>query len=869
MDANILQHLAAVQERARERFIEPEQRRCPAWGFVMLRLPPVMRLRIFLFITLLLLCHPQLWPQAVTKQFPLAVPEHRIAQATGQEAAAPGGQQQELPDDPSLLRDIPVAQPMAAPPTGIPVKIEAVTQSKAGDVYTLHGNIVIHYRTYVVHADQATYNRSTGDLEAKGHLVLDGGEDDEHFTATHGTMNLERQTGEFYDVVGTLGIAKTPHNKFVYTAPNPFTVTGRELIKLGPQRYRVLDGSMTACRLPDPDWRLLSKQINIADGKAAAANTLFQLLHVPLFYLPYVTHPVNEEGRQSGILLPIFGNDTVKGLILGEEVYFALNRSSDLTLGTEYFSKRGFSPMGLYRYKGTGDNFFNARFRSLLDRLSGTANQGGVDVVLDGRHDFSPFTRAVTDVEYLSSYVYRQAFEENYSVAINSEVKSQAFLMHSKGGLSESVLFDRYQSFQNSSQPGDEIRILHLPSIQFDGNDHYLGTTPLMWGANVSVAGLSRSEPDFKTSREIRRVDFYPHLYMPLSYAGWTLKPEIAIRNTFYSRSQHPGAVGALPTESQASLNRADFEAGVELRPPVVERDFDASWLTHLLGGDLRHTIEPDIAYRYMSGIDNFNSVLRFDDVDVASDTSELDYSLTQRLFLRHLHPHPCKGDEALGPEKQCAGGTIDWLSWQLAQKYFFNSSFGGAVTPGTRNVLATTLDLTGVAFLTGPRNYSPIVSRLKLRTTSATDLEWDIDYDGKLGRITTSNVFAGYRWKDYHFTVGDARLNAPEGAALPNAPTPTTNVTTDYNQFRWSATYGSPVKGGLSAGTYGGYDFVLNQLQYGAFETAYNWNCCGLSFEIRRYSLGAVRDDTTYLYSFTLAGVGSAGSLRRAERVF
>ena len=54
-----------------------------------------------------------------------------------------------------------------------------------------------------------------------------------------------------------------------------------------------------------------------------------------------------------------------------------------------------------------------------------------------------------------------------------------------------------------------------------------------------------------------------------------------------------------------------------------------------------------------------------------------------------------------------------------------------------------------------------------------------------------------------------------------------------------------------------------------GAGQAGYNWDCCGLSFEIRRYSLGTVRDDTQYLYSFTLAGVGSPGSLRRAARIF
>ena len=825
---------------------------------------------------LLVLCHPRLCPQALTKQFP----PHDLGQ-TGESQRGGADGATELPDDPSAISGVAVATPAPAAQSGVPVKIEARVQRKQGDLYTLNGAVVIHYRNYVVHADRATYNQATGEVTADGHLMLDGGPDNEHIIASRGVMNLNKQTGHYYDVVGTLGASRNPRNKTVYMAPNPLAITGREVIKLGPQRYQVIAGTMTSCRLPDPDWLMLSHEINLEDGKASAKNTIFKLLGIPIFYLPYASHPVDGESRQSGLLLPITGNDTQRGLILGEEAYFVLGRSADLTIGTEYFSKRGWGPLGQFRYRGRAQNFFKVNFHSLLDRglQPGNINQGGVDLLLDGRRDLNSSTRAITDIEYLSSYVYRQAFEENYALAIDSEVKSQAFVTHFNRALAESLRFDRYQSFQSSVQLGDEIRILHLPSLRFDAVDQPMGRTPFVAGMRSSIAAVSRSEPAnaaftqvFRV-RDVPRVDLYPHLAMPLSSGGWTLHPQIALRDTFYGRSQNPGPLGVVPTVRQASLNRKDWEADVDLHPPAMERDFDAPWLRRLFGGDLRHTIEPDVEYRYVSGIGNFNSVLRFDDVDVVSDTNEVDYSLTQRLFRRHLHPRPCKGDEALGPDTQCGGGTIDWLSWKLSQKYFLNTNFGGAVTPGTRNVLSTTLDLTGVAFLTGPRSISPVVSQLKLRTTDATDFEWDIDYDKDLGRITTSNVFAGYKLGNYNVTVGDSHLNAPEGVTATQPTTVTTltvaPVTTDYDLFRWSATYGNPTKLGLSAGGYGGYDFVLNQLQYGAFQAGYNWDCCGLNFEVRRYSLGPVRNDTQYLYSFTLAGVGSAGSLRRAERVF
>jgi len=787
--------------------------------------------------------------------------------------------------------------------------MEADTQSyvRTGttNLYTLSGRAVIHYKDYVVSADHILYNQDTGDIVAEGNLHLDGGPDNAHLIATHGTMNLDAHTGHFYDVSGTMGEGRTAEvktvinyipgvgaqtqNKMVLTSSSPFAVSGKELIQLGDQNYHVVEGTMTSCMLPNPDWQLIAHDFFIADGKARGKNSWFVLkglpiVHkLPIFYLPYVTHPVNSDSRESGFEVPIIGNDTTKGLIFGEDVYIVLGRSADLLVGAQYFSKRGFAPNALFRYKGRGNDFATFRFNSLLDRLPGTLNQGGVDVLFDARHDFNSETRAVTDIEYLSSYIYRQEFEDNYAVAINSEVKSQAFLSHSHNALFEGGSFNRYQSFENTATvtSQQEIRILHLPTAQFDGVDQYLPGTPLMWGVDATGSGLSRSEPGFQTSRIVPRLDFYPHLSLPAHFDGWNLVPMVAVRDTFYGKSQNPGPVGELPTERDASLNRKDFEASLDFRPPALQRDFSPPWLVHLLGSEVRHTLEPDIQYKYVTGIDNFDSVLRFDGVDVASNTNELDYFLTQRLFLRHLHPHPCTGDDALGPDDMCGGETVNWLSWQVGQKYFFDDHFGGAITPGTRNVLDTTLDLTGVAFLAFPRHYSPVISRLRWQTTSATNLEWDVDYDTKTGRLDSSNLYAAYKHGDYTFTISDAHLHTLPGATPATGSTGTTTGTgttttssttpqeINFNQLRLSAIYGNPVKRGLSAGVNTGYDFSTNQLQYAGVQTNYNWNCCGLSFELRRYSLGTVPEHTTFLYSFTLANVGSAGSLSWAQRVF
>jgi LPS-assembly protein len=59
-------------------------------------------------------------------------------------------------------------------------------------------------------------------------------------------------------------------------------------------------------------------------------------------------------------------------------------------------------------------------------------------------------------------------------------------------------------------------------------------------------------------------------------------------------RSQNPAPLGSVPSQRDASLNRTAFTSEISLRPPVVERDFDAAFLRRWLGSDLRHTVEPE-----------------------------------------------------------------------------------------------------------------------------------------------------------------------------------------------------------------------------------------------------------------------------------
>jgi LPS-assembly protein len=819
-----------------------------------------MSVRTSFFITALLLCHLQLHAQTLTSQLPSA---------------------SQLPDAPQY----PTAEVVPQPPTGVPVRFESKQQEKHGNVYLLTGDVRIDYKDFTLRADTVSYDESTKDAEADGHVRLEGKLNNELILADHGKFNFELESGRFENVTGSIGRKPSAINRrMLYDSGNPFLFTARELIKEGPERYRLVHGSMTSCLLPDPDWSIHSELIRVDYGEARANNSFFTLLGKPILYLPYVTHPVDTESRESGLLIPTFSNSSQKGLVLGEQFYWSINRSADLTLGTQYFSKRGWSPNGELRYRGRGEDFAAGHFIALFDRglQPGNINQGGQDIVLSGRRDFdlNEDNRAVVTGEYLSSYIYRVAFAESFAQAVASEVTSSAYLTHNVNNLSASLDFDRYQNFEGITQVGNtydspQIRIAHIPAIDIDTLDSRFQGTPVHWRFDGSASGLNRSEPGFQ-SGNVGRFDLYPHLSLPLHFDGWTLLPEVGARETFYTQDQIP--TSTTPSVGNSTVNRSDLEASFELRPPVLVRDFQVPALENLFGSQMRHTVESELHYRYVAGVNNFSSIPRFDATDIESDTNELEYSITQRLYFKHLHPKPCSSGDlppplngniyVPGAYRECGGDTDAWLTWKLAAKYFFDPYFGGAASPLRRNVLTSTLDFTGVAFLNGPRNTSPVISRLQIRTSEHADLEWDADYDFKTKRLDASNIYLNYRRDNFFGSVAHSTLDALN-------PTFTTELgtqVTKYNLLRLLFGYGDPTRPGFSVNAQAGYDFVQNALQYGQIQTSYNWNCCGLSIEYRRLALGSVRNENECCtVRFTLAGIGAAGNqyFRYADRIF
>src|SRR5208283_979659 len=102
---------------------------------------------------------------------------------------------------------------------------------------------------------------------------------------------------------------------------------------------------------------------------------------------------------------------------------------------------------------------------------------------------------------YLSSFVYRIAFTEVYTQAIDSEVRSQAFLSNTTDGFHFNLFAERYQNYDvcvpvtgtntgcSSITSTELVRVLHMPSVFVSSEERRLGSTPLYWSFESAAEG--------------------------------------------------------------------------------------------------------------------------------------------------------------------------------------------------------------------------------------------------------------------------------------------------------------------------------------------------------------------------------------------
>jgi LPS-assembly protein len=759
------------------------------------------------------------------------------ALAAAQTAAPPAVQPPVAP--PARPRKYKVEPPVALGERE--VLIQAIKQMKEGAWYRLRGSSQVQTTSFLLKADDIDYNEDTGEVEARGNVYLQHFEGGEQLWADRAEYNLNDEAGKFWNVRGEASLA-VPQRPRLLTTTNPFYFQGKwaERVK---EKYVLHDGFITDCKMPRPWWILRGPVFNIIpNDHAIGYRSIFLMRHVPLFYFPVIYKALNKEPRRSGFLTPNIGNSTQRGQMIGVGFYWAINRSYDATYRVQYYTARGFAHTVDVRgtpFEGTEFNAFLYGVNDKGVRVGKTIQkQGGFTLEMQARSDLGHGFYGRAEINYLSSFLFRQSFTESYNEAISSEVHSSAFVTRQWSSYGLDFVFQRLENFQ-STRPGDAIIIRKLPEVDFTSREHRLWQNVPLWVSwDSSVSLLRRQQPLFQTASFVNREDINPRIATALRWKGITVMPSFAVRETHWgdSRDEAFHIVGK-------DVTRSGREVDVDLSLPSLARFYKPpKWL----GDRLKHVIEAGATYRYVTGVNNFNSLVRFDDTELFSNTNEAEIWITNRLYAK-------RGDQ-----------VDEILSWDIRQKRYFDPTFGGAVTNGwcgtvaCRNVVLSSIELTPYAFLDGPRTYSPLVSSLRARPRPGLGIEWRADYDPLRHKLVDSSLTADYTFGKglYNVSLGhNSSRNLP--VLSPNA-----------NQLRGSFRVGNENRRGWSAGFMTVYDFRIGSMQWATTQVTYNTNCCGFSLQYRRLNFGS-RFENQYRLALAIANIGSFGTLKKQERMF
>ncbi len=715
--------------------------------------------------------------------------------------------------------------------------VSAVTQEREGSVYKLRGKVRLETREALLEADEVDYDEDTGDSEARGNVHFKHFAGNEELWCERADYNLNEETGKFYTVRGTSPAKIDPRPGILQTT-NPLVFQGNWAERL-KNRYILYQGFITNCKLPDPIWTLRAPKFDIIpNDRAIAYKAWFKVRWLPLFYTPMFYKSLQKRPRRSGLLTPNIGNSSRRGKMIGAGYYWAINRSYDLTYRSQLFTQRGFAHTIDFRGKPSQRSDFNFYLYGVNDRGYDPGNgqlikQGGFLITMDGRADLGHGFYARGVLNYLSSFTFRQAFTETFNEAVFSEVQSVGFVDKHWSTFGLNFVFSRKENFQSPAE-GDKITIRRLPQVEFNSRDRLINSKVLpVWVSFDSTAGLlRRTQPQFQSRAFVQRMDVEPRIMTAIRWKDFSILPSYSIRETYTGSSIDPST----QTVSGQNITRSARELGIDIIPPSFSKTFDApKWM----GKKMKHVIEPRASFHYVSGIDNFKDLIHFDETELMTNTKEAEVSVANRFYV-----------------KKESGEVIEAFSWQVWHKRYFDPTFGGALNSDQRNVILSSAELSGYAYFNGPRNYSPIVSAMRVSPTGNAGVEWRTDYDPLFKRFTNSSITADARISRYFLSIGHALVKNDE------------KLSPSYNQFRGLFGIGNESRRGWNAAFSAYYDFSRGVMNFATTQVTYNSDCCGLSFQFRRFNFGT-RNENQFRVAFAIANIGTFGTLKRQERIF
>lgn len=750
---------------------------------------------------------------------------------------------------------------------------QSVSGTSGNRVVTHEGNVDIRYGIYRLQAEKVVIYEVENKLEAHGSVIFDQG-DDQRITGASAVWNYKTKKGVFENSTGFSN--QTNDGTVIY-------FVAERVEKTGPNEIIVTKGTFTACDEATPKWSVTAARAKITlKDKVKFRNGKFRIKGIPIIPVPYGSIPIKERDRSSGFLTPSVGYSRAKGFSLSGAYFLTLGKSADVTIRTDIYTSRGVGYGLDVRTRANSRSFFDFGFYAVKDRIFGAKedvnhpDQGGSIVYAQGVHYFSNGFTASADVRLTSNLAFRQVFTEGIQQIISPIEVSQVFVNKSWGNYSLNFL----ARSQVISIPNVRIKTRNLPSVSFDKRPSMLSfLNGVYFSFRTSLEGVSRREEvdDPVLYRQItgsdpivspalgQRFDIYPQFTLPFRTKYFNFTASASARVTYYSDSfdDMRRVVGR-----DVIRKYGQFE--FDVRPVALAKNYYGKKNAFRF----RHVIEPFLTYRFVKGVDNFEKIIRFDHIDTTTNTNEIEYGVTNRIYTRRYGEAVTDDARAALAEKSADEQSslsiqpYEIFSLTVRGKYFFDKTFGGTLVTGRRNQIEAMTALSFYTFGGIPRRFSPlnIDATYRPQKTVFVNTRLDVGVQGDGLRAMSATI--GYDTKLLKFFQTFYYTRAV--TLMPSLVQYNDRNGNEPGTLRGSQWSPSIFLGNRDRGIYGGaslfFDFEnrralgFTPLISSLYTVGYAYDCCSLSLQYYQFNVG-LRKENRFNFSFRLNGIGTVGT--------
>ncbi|EDP58376.1 LPS assembly protein LptD [Vibrio sp. AND4] len=501
-----------------------------------------------------------------------------------------------------------------------PVVVQADSlQAINGDKAQYSGNVEVTQGPKKITADNVTLHQQENVVVAEGNVNFNDGKVKARSDRVTNNINED-----------TFSLENTNYQFLCQQGRG----TAAYIARTGQSVYELEDGTITSCPQGDNAWRLVASGIDVDQNEETATlhHPRFEILDVPVFYIPYITMPIGNT-RKTGLLFPSLSYGSSDGLEVELPFYWNIAPQYDMTITPMYMEKRGNKLDTDFRYltEGWGGGEIKGEYMGSDKKYSDKTRWG-----YQFKHD------GIINKQWVVSLDYSKVSDVDYFRDLDSDIgnREDGQLLQAGEVKYRSDFWDaslRVRDFQilleDENQP---YRI--LPQLELN---YY---TPL-WGDYVNFdvnSEVSRFESDDTDKPDATRVHVEPGITIPLSNSWATWTTEARLLSTYYSQE----LAGLTDPVQRNALDESVSRVMPEFRSHArIYLERDTSWIE-----GYTQTLEPQLQYLYVpdedqSNIYNYDTTLlqtdyyglfrsrKYSGIDKIASANQLSYGASTRFF--------------------------------------------------------------------------------------------------------------------------------------------------------------------------------------------------------------------------------------------